>query len=386
MQRASMITRIMRATALALVSAHALAAQARGTLRGSIETGAAAVEQPLVRTGAAYYIAPGAELTAGNFTIGADAVFATGTPTWRSLLGSGYLRTPALHNVRLLATAQGFKTSGLVPTLHGDVAAEWTGNTGAATSLLRVGSGQLRYAGMLWRDAHASASMALSRGRFAFMLGAEATQARRPSSLQAQLGTTGGTTDAFTARTLDFTPRMIWERSRLRADASIALRATEGGISGTRFGPQLAFTLQTSRGLSLFVGGAQRLPDVRAGLPSGRSVLLGMRIEGRRPVSRPGLRTQGGPALLIERGTLMVDAGGAPVSRVELRGDFTKWVTRTCQPRRARYFDCGVTPDAGTWRVAVRINEGAWQHPVNLAPAVDDFGSVEGVLMTGGKP
>ncbi|HYW49246.1 MAG TPA: hypothetical protein VE861_01500, partial [Gemmatimonadaceae bacterium] len=134
------------------------------------------------------------------------------------------------------------------------------------------------------------------------------------------------------------------------------------------------------------VGGAQRLPDVRAGLPSGRSVLLGMRLEGRRALVRPGIRTSSSPALLIERGALVVDAGMAPVFRVELRGDFTKWASRTCQPRGVRYFDCGDMPAAGTWRVAVRINDGAWQQPVNLAPAADDFGSVEGVLMTGGKP
>ncbi|HYW50270.1 MAG TPA: hypothetical protein VE861_06680, partial [Gemmatimonadaceae bacterium] len=232
MRRTSVIMRAICATGCALISAQPLMAQARGTLRGTIETGAAAVEQPLVRTGAAYYVAPGAQLTAGNFTLGADAVLATGTPTWRSLLGSGYLRTPTVRNIRLLGTAQGFKTSGLVPTLHGDVAAEWTGSTGASTSLLRVGSGQLRYAGALWPDAHASASTTFARGSFAFMIGAEAMQARRPSSLQAQLGTTGRADGAFTARTLDFTPRMIWERSRLRADASIALRAAEGGISG----------------------------------------------------------------------------------------------------------------------------------------------------------
>lgn len=355
-------------------------------LRGALETGAAAVEQPLVRTGAAVYVAPGAQLSFRNFTLGGSAVLATGTPTWKSLLGSGFLRTPAVGNVRMLGTAQALKTSGLIPTWHGDVAAEWTGDRAAASTALRFGFGQLRYAGNWFPDAHAAGSVGWSRGEFAFSVGAEAMQARRPAALQQQLGTTGSAAGAYTARTFDVTPRMIWERSRLRADASVALRAAEGGFAGTRVGPQLAFTLQTARGVSLFAGAAQRLPDPRAGLPSGRSALFGVRVEGRRALVRLPARDAALPALRVEGGALVVDPGPTSAGRVALRGDFTKWEPRDCQPRGTRSFDCGPMPAAGTWRVSIRINDGAWRQPANLAPAADDFGSVDGVLMTGGKP
>ena len=384
--RVSTVRRFCRFGALSLLATPVVAAQARSVVRGSLETGAAAVEQPLVRTGAAVYVAPSAQLSIRNFTLGGGAVLATGTPTWRSLLGSGFLRTPAVGNIRLLGTAQALKTSGLVPTWHGDAAAEWSGVRAAASSALRVGIGQLRYAGNWYPDASAAGSLGWSRGEFAVSVDAEAMQARRPAALQQQLGTTGVGTGAYTARALDVTPRMIWERSRLRADASVALRAVEGGFAGTRVGPQLAFTLQTARGVSLFAGAAQRLPDPRAGLPSGRSALFGVRVEGHRALIRMPIRDASLPALLIERGNLVVDAGSTQAGRVALRGDFTKWEARECRPRGIRQFDCGPMPAAGTWRVSIRINDGSWRQPANLAPAADDFGSVDGVLMTGGKP
>ncbi len=225
-----------------------------------------------------------------------------------------------------------------------------------------------------------------SRGPLSVVLDATYTNAQRPLALQQQIGSRDASASSLQSQVLDLTPRMIWERSRLRADASLALRAVESGVRGTRIGPQLSFTLQTTRGLSLFVGGVQRLPDVRSGVPAGRSALLGLRVEGRRLLSAPARRTTALPALRVENTSLVIDAGPMPTYRVELRGDFTAWQPRTCQPRGTRYFDCGAAPAAGTWRVSLRINEGAWQQPANLAPVADDFGSVDGVLMTGGKP
>jgi hypothetical protein len=166
----------------------------------------------------------------------------------------------------------------------------------------------------------------------------------------------------------------------------VALRAVESGVRGTRVGPQLSLTLTTSRGMSLFVGGAQRLPDARSGIPAGRSALLGLRFEGRRVLARPDAAASGRPLLQLENGALIVDAGSLPADRAALRGDFTDWKPRLCVPRGVRHFDCGAAPAAGTWRVAIRLNDGAWQQPGNLAAAADDFGSVDGILMTGGKP
>ncbi|MDZ7631121.1 MAG: hypothetical protein U5K74_07175 [Gemmatimonadaceae bacterium] len=369
-----------------VVTAVPLSAQARARVSGSVETGAAAVEQPLVRSGAAFYLAPGAQLTAHDATIGADAVFATGTPFWRSVLGNGFVRSPAVKGVRLIGGGQLLKTSGLLSTVHGDVGAEWRGSAAGTTALARARIGRLRYGGALWKDVDLGLSAFRSRGALVFALDGVFTDAQRPAALRQQIGVEAGGASAFTARTLDLTPRMIWERGRLRADGSLALRLAERGMSGTRVGPQLSFTVETNRGIALFAGGVQRLPDVRSGVPSGRSALLGMRVSGTRVVTRPVAPRRRGPSLHVIGGTLILDAGPTFVARAALRGDFTEWQARDCRPRDRDTFECGAAPGAGTWRVSIRLDDGAWQQPANLAAAADDFGSVDGLLMTGGKP
>ncbi len=377
---------VIAALAAGSLAAGGLTAQSRARISGSIETGAAAIEQPLVRSGAAFYLSPGAQLTARDMTIGGDAVFATGTPIWRSFLGSGHIRSPAVRNVRLLGGAQLLKTTGLLPTLHGDLGAEWRGGSNATSVSVRARAGHLRYAGEGWNDMDLGLSTVHSRGSLLFAADAVFSGARRPDALRQQLGFESVASVGTGVQTLDVTPRMIWERGRLRTDASLALRMVERGVSGTRAGPQLSFTFQTSRGFSLFVGGAQRLPDARSGIPSGRTALLGMRLSGAQLLRKPAPVRRNGPSLLIVNGVLMLDAEHALADRAALRGDFTEWQTRECKPSAGRRFECGAAPRAGTWRVAVRLNDGPWQQPGNLASAADDFGSVDGVLMTGGKP
>ena len=367
------------------VLAGGLAAQPRARVTGSVETGAAAVQQPLVQSGAAFYLAPTAQLTARDITVGGDAVFATGSPLWKSFLGNGFIRSPAVRNIRLIGSGQLLKTSGLLPTIHGDVGAEWRTPSPLANTAVRARVGSLRYGGEMWSDMDVSMSVVRSHGAMILAADALFSGAHRPSALREQLGITAEQTESFSARTLDFTPRMIWERGRLRTDASVAMRVVERGVSGTRVGPQLSFTFATARGISLFVGGVQRLPDARAGIPSGRSALLGLRVSGTRVLTVPSASRRAGPTLRAVNGMLIVDAGTASAGRASLRGDFTEWQVRECHPRDARSFYCGAAPPAGTWRVAIRLNDGAWQQPGNLAAAADDFGSVDGLLMTGGK-
>jgi len=369
-----------------LLGSGVTSAQRAVRVTGSVETGAAAIEQPLVRSGAAFYIAPAAQLSARGMTIGGDAVFARGTPLWQSFLANGFFRSPAIANVRVVGTGQALKTSGIPRTIHADVGAEWRGSLRAVTGVARARVGRMEFAGSLWPDAEVAGGIQREHGAMVFALDASHATATRPTALLAQLGVSELAGAAFAARTLDFTPRMIWERGRLRADASVALRAVQLGARGTTIGPQLAFTLQSARGISIFAGGVQRLPDIRSGVPAGRTALFGVRVEGRRLLSAASPRTFAAPTLHIVAGTLRLDTGPAVAERATLRGDFTEWQPRSCIRRAAHSFDCGAAPPAGTWRVSMRLDDGRWQQPANLAAAVDDFGSVDGVLMTGGKP
>jgi hypothetical protein len=251
---------------------------------------------------------------------------------------------------------------------------------------VRARVGRLRYGGAGWNDADIGASAIRTHGAMVFAVDGLFSSARRPTALGEQLGVSAESGATFAAQTLDLTPRMIWERGRLRADASVAIRAVERGVNGTRAAPQVGFTITAARGISLFAGGGQRLPDIRAGIPSGRNALLGVRVGGTRVVSGPSTRAPGGPALRIVDNVLVLDAGMPSIRQAALRGDFTEWQARTCAPRDHRTFNCGAAPRAGIWRVAVRLDDGPWMQPTNLAPAADDFGSVDGVLLTGGKP
>ncbi len=387
MHRHALISGALRAAALTIVAGGAAHAQQRpARVAATLETGAAAIDQPQVRGTAAFYLAPSAQLVAHDLTIGGDAVFAAGTPVWKSFLGSAYVRSPAVMNLRLVGSGQVLKTSGLLSTWHGDAGVEWRKVAASNSAALSARIGRLRYGGEMWRDMEVAGSATHTHGAMLLALEGQLSDGVRPASLQQRLGVVAGEGDTFSVRTLDFTPRMIWERGRLRADASLALRAMQQGLTGLRVGPQLSFTFSTARGISLFVGGAQRLPDARSGIPSGRSALLGLRVGGARLLARTDSPRTTGPTLTVVDGVLILEPGSGGVSRAALRGDFTEWTSRDCQMRDGRSFNCGAAPPAGTWRVAVRLNEGAWQQPANLAAAADDFGSVEGVLMTGGKP
>lgn len=364
-----------------------LGAQSRPRATVSVETGAAAIEQPLVRSGAAFYVAPGAELSTRGFTLGSNAVLAAGSPVWRSFLGTGFVRSPTVANLRLTVSGQALATSGIERTWHHDGALEWRRQSATTAATARVRAGLLNYRGAWWPDVDVGASAVHAHGATVLGLDATWTKAKRSPFIEPQLlGTTPTSLEDFTAQTVDLTPRVTWEHGRLRADGSLALRVAERGMRGTRTGPQLSLTWTTSRGVSLFVGGVQRLPDVRSGVPAGRSALLGLRLENSQLFGRAHSRADETPSLRVERGGLVIDAGPHEATRASIRGDFTAWKERECESRTGSLFYCGRAPAAGTWRVAVRLDDNAWQQPRNLPAVADDFGTVDGILLTGGKP
>jgi hypothetical protein len=379
--------RALTTLAAALAASAVVHAQQKPVrVSAAIESGAAVLEQPLVRSGAVYYLAPSAALQLRDLQLGSDAVFATGTPIWQSFLGSAWVRSPALFNVRLVSSAQVLRTSGLINTWHADVGGEWRLASATTTLVTRGRYGRLRFLDTWWTDSDVGATLTHTHGAMVLALDAAVADARRPSLLEEQLGIQTNTFDSFAAQTVDLTPRMIWERGRLRTDASLSIRTVQRGIAGEQIGGQLALTFAARTGLSLFLGAVQRLPDIRTGIPSGRTALLGLRLTGARLLHVQTPQRAPGPTLEVIGGALLLTVDGSGATRASLRGDFTDWQVRDCEPASTRQFRCGSAPAAGTWRVAVRLDDGAWRQPVNLAAASDDFGSVDGVLMTGGKP
>lgn len=125
---------------------------------------------------------------------------------------------------------------------------------------------------------------------------------------------------------------------------------------------------------------ARQLPDfVRGGDPL-QYVSVGLRFrsarDARPPASsrRPTIHVSGDSAMRL----LRVRAPGA--KRVEIMGDFTGWEPLELEPD-GEGFARAVTLRAGTHRVVVRIDSGAWTPAANTPAVDDDLGGRAGMLV-----
>ncbi|HWE44348.1 MAG TPA: glycogen-binding domain-containing protein, partial [Gemmatimonadaceae bacterium] len=82
-------------------------------------------------------------------------------------------------------------------------------------------------------------------------------------------------------------------------------------------------------------------------------------------------------------------AGGARVIRirapralkVELSGDFTDWTPLPMRALDGGAWELVLPITAGTYRVSVRVDGGAWSAPPGLVPVADEFNGEVGVVV-----
>ena len=67
--------------------------------------------------------------------------------------------------------------------------------------------------------------------------------------------------------------------------------------------------------------------------------------------------------------------------RIEVRGDFTDWVTKDGIPDRNGQWKLPIFIKPGMHRVTISIDGGAWAPPAGLPVATDDFGGTVGILI-----
>jgi hypothetical protein len=81
-------------------------------------------------------------------------------------------------------------------------------------------------------------------------------------------------------------------------------------------------------------------------------------------------------------GVLMVRVFASDTTRVEIAGDFT---TPPWEPirldREGPFFVARLRLNSGKYRISVRVNEGEWRAPRNLARVRDDFGGEAGIVV-----
>lgn len=122
--------------------------------------------------------------------------------------------------------------------------------------------------------------------------------------------------------------------------------------------------------------------DPLRGFPSRRLVAAGLRWRLGALVKRPRASAATVTAEVVRRGGATVLRVHAPAARqVEVRGDFTGWQPVPLVRAGAAWELRLDTRAAGTVRLALRIDGGAWRLPENLPAVEDDFGERSALLV-----
>lgn len=401
--------RALRA-ALAGAAVSSVAAAQPITLGGGVEVGGAVLQQPTIRASGAGYVG----LTAAARSLGSDlsltAFGAAGVSGWTSTQLAASVASPQWYGTRLVASGARFSATGISVFSHGDLSLATQRDVRDLTLGARMGAGQLRYRGAAGGDWFAAASLTRWRWPLALSLDATVSGGQRPVDLIEPLRSLPPIQlqpappiagDSFQNISLapprqyrygvaDVAMRAAWKRGAWRSEVELMTRPWLDNVAGQRVAASLSLAWTPAPQATIVLTGGERLPNVREGIPAGRWLTLGIRMEPRSwtPIRA---RTRGsapaGPALLVERQRIIVRGiDSSTINDVTIRGDFTDWTVRSCTPLAGQRgtVTCGAAPGAGAWRVAVRVGLAAqWRPPVNLAPSADDFGAEDGLLLIG---
>jgi hypothetical protein len=197
----------------------------------------------------------------------------------------------------------------------------------------------------------------------------------------------------------DVTLDLSWRRSRWWLGGSRSWRAGSGATTGTATGHSLVAAWQLSPSLLLIAQGGEQMADAVRGVPQARYTGVAMRwnpvrVNGLRrdarafgearalpPAVVPDVRTD---EVLLQRrpgeGTVVLTIDAPADAVVEVAYSATDWAP-VRMAREGGAFVHRLTLPAGTHRVAVRVNGGAWRAPRGLAAVADDFGGKAGVVV-----
>jgi hypothetical protein len=185
------------------------------------------------------------------------------------------------------------------------------------------------------------------------------------------------------------------ERGALEVNAYAGLRSWTSPSDRPRTGwGGVSAALWINDHMALLGGGGKYPADYAEGFPSGNYLTLGIRLATHRPTTRQSMaRTapQALPPLEPELGgdfrylparegswTLEVHAPQA--SRVELMGDFTDWAPAQLATGRRGWWTITLPIAAGTHRMNLRVDGGAWGVPPGLPVLTDEFSGTTALL------
>ena len=178
----------------------------------------------------------------------------------------------------------------------------------------------------------------------------------------------------------------FWEVGRDRLDIEIGggVRAGLRGVERSTVWGSASATFWFLPRLGLVASTGRALEDVVRGLPQTRYLSLSLRVGVAGPprvAMRRAKLDDDAPRLAVTRHAEEVELAVRvrEAQRVEIMGDFTAWEPLALV-QSGDVWLTRRTIQAGSHRVALRIDGGAWQAPANLPKVTDDFGGVVGLV------
>lgn len=193
---------------------------------------------------------------------------------------------------------------------------------------------------------------------------------------------------------VDLEAASFWRSAKLEIDGLLGLRGGSGGGHGV-YGEAVA-AVSLTRALAITLGAGRYPTDPIRGSVAGRYATIGVRFTGFTPRPAPPAPSVPAHAAAIFAGSnghhttatasiepdtagaiLVIRAPGAQV--VEVMGDFTDWEPVTLT-RAGDAWRLTTRLPAGTRRLNVRIDGGAWSVPQGATLEHDDYGGAVGTI------
>jgi hypothetical protein len=189
-----------------------------------------------------------------------------------------------------------------------------------------------------------------------------------------------------TVRYVDTEAQVSWARARVALDAAVGRRMVRGGdhtntwLLGGSLMLTERFALVGSTGTSAF--------DIAQGLPGGRYATIALRVTTRAggPLelrSRSRATARGMETWREQDGTVLLVVHAPHARRVELMGDFTDWRPLVMRREADDHFAARIRLPAGSYRINVRVDGGAWTAPPGTTQVADEYNGAAGLLVVG---
>jgi hypothetical protein len=187
-------------------------------------------------------------------------------------------------------------------------------------------------------------------------------------------------------RYLDSEAHIAWSRGRVAFDAAGGWRTSPDTTSARTW--SLGGSVMLTERLALVGSAGTNAFDVAQGLPAGRYATIALRITTRAGGALEMRSRARATARALETwreqdGTVLLVVHAPRARRVEIMGDFTDWRPLVMHREADDHFSARIQLPAGSYRINVRVDGGAWMAPPGTTPVADEYNGAAGLLVIG---